>query len=133
MRRRGFSETALLATAVLCAALAARADVGGGKGLPATPWPVAPPKDAEEVEKARVEAAKHQTLSVPAHLLSAERTGLAHLQGVALGVEDEEDEEDEGARSYALVGKGPSGETTTLSFAQIESFLVKSRKEGKMV
>ena len=42
----------------------AQADVGGGKGYPATPWRIEGPKSITELEEAKTIAATYQTLSV---------------------------------------------------------------------
>ena len=112
---------------LLCAALGpASADVGGGKGYPATPWRVAAPKSVEDIEKAKAVAARYQTLSIPGELVVDGSKDLVHLTRISLRAEKRREGDTVG---YELVGKSRSGETVSLSFSQMESFVVISKND----
>lgn len=130
MRARNFSDALNIVaiSVMLCAVVRlAVADVGGGKGYPATPWRIEGPESVLDLEKAKALAATYQTLSVPAKLVDEEREGdLLELQRVGL-VPTPFRESD--IPIHELVGKSSSGETVALSFSQIESFTVISKNE----
>ena len=112
---------------LLCTALGSKsADVGGGKGYPATPWRHSAPKSIQDIEKAKAVSAKYQTLSVPGKLVDKSKNDLLHLDRVSLRVDDPRKGDIVG---YALVGKSASGKTISLSFSQLKSFIVTARTD----
>jgi hypothetical protein len=119
-------------TVLLCVSFgSASADVGGGKGSPSTPWRVSGPKTVQELEEAKANAAKCQTISIPGELLSANKiSGVVHLRCVSLRTEDPREGD---AVGYALLGKSDSGETVSVSFSEIESFIVTSKTDSQIV
>jgi len=112
---------------LLCTALgSAYADVGGGKGYPATPWRLSAPKSIQDIQKAKVVSAAYQTLSIPRRLVNKPGNDLLDLNRVSLRVEDLR----KGDKvMYALVGKSASGTTISLSFSQLKSFIVTARTD----
>ncbi len=118
---------AVVVSGLLCVALnSGSADVGGGKGHPATPWHSAP-KSVQEIEKAKSVAAEYRNLFV------SEKSGsneMDLLQMVSLRPEKRRKGDKDG---YALVGKSGSGEMVTLSFSQIASFIVISKNPKTIV
>jgi hypothetical protein len=107
---------------LLCAvASTVSADVGGGRGYPATPWRIAGPKNAAELEKARATAAKCQALSVPGSLFDESDTEIVQIEDVSLRPLPVRADE-EGA--YELTGRDALGKKVSLSFSDIESFVV---------
>ena len=112
---------------LLCAvASTVSADVGGGHGYPATPWRIAGPKNAAELEKARAAAAKCQALSVPGSLFDKSDVEIAEIYNVSLRPLPARTDE-EGA--YELTGKDASGKKVSLSFSDIESFVVTTKTD----
>jgi hypothetical protein len=95
-------------------ALAALADSGGGRRVVSSPWPVDPPRNAAEVERVKVEAAKLRTLQT---------AGDVRLSRVALRLEPARDSD---TPAYALTGRLASGKKATLSFSEIDHFDVLS-------
>ena len=88
------------------------------------------PESVEDIEKAKTVSAEHQTLSIPRVLVDETRDDLLHINNVALAVEEPR----EGDRvEHALVGKSGSGETVSLSFSQIESFIVTGKQDKTIV
>ena len=132
--KAGNSSKAALALGVsilLCLAPGSvPADVGGGKGYPATPWRMAGPRNVQEIEKAKAVAAQYQTLSMSPDTASGDGSDVLRLRRVSLRVEQPRADDGVG---YALVGKSASGETVTLSFSEIESFVVTSRKAATLI
>jgi hypothetical protein len=123
----GNAARAAAVSVLLSAALGSvSADVGGGKGYPATPWRRSVPKSVQDIEKAKAVAAEYQSLSIPGELVDKTRNDLFHLNRVSLRAEEPREGDTVG---YALVGKSGSGETVSLSFSQIESFVVTARKD----
>jgi hypothetical protein len=112
---------------LLCALGSGSADVGGGKGYPATPWRLSAPKSVEDLEKAKSVAAEYQTLSLPREPGSKD---LVHLRLVSLRPEKPREGDKPG---YTLVGKSESGKTVSLSFSQIESFIVTAKRPKAIV
>lgn len=106
---------------LLCALGSGSADVGGGKGYPATPWRLSAPKSAEDLEKAKSVAAAYQTLSLPKESGSKD---FARLRLVSLRPEKPREGDTPG---YVLEGKSDSSKTVSLSFSQIESFVVAAK------
>jgi hypothetical protein len=106
-----------------CAIGLAGADVGGGRGYPATPWRVSGPASVQDLEEARVIADQHQALSISAEPAAAGDLDSRQIWKVSLRAE--KPLQGESAR-YALVGRSDSGTTVTLRFSQIESFVVTS-------
>jgi len=104
----------------------ASADVGGGKGYPATPWRYSAPKSVQEIEKAKIVAAEYQTLSIPGKLVDKTRDDVFHLNRVSLRLDKPRKGD---AVRYALVGKSGSGKIVSLSFSQLKSFTVTARKD----
>ncbi len=105
----------------------AAADVGGGKGYPATPWRKEGPKSVQELEKAKALAATYQTLSVVSESGDEERRPESiTFERVSL-VPSPIHEGD--VCVYEFTGKTSSGETVALSFSQIESFAVISKDD----
>ncbi len=130
MRVPSFSNaaSAIAVSVLLCAAIGSvMADVGGGKGHPATPWRISGPKNVQDIDKAKEVAAQYQTLSVPGELFDRNSKELVHLRRVSLRAQEAREGDKAG---YALVGKSGSGRTVSLSFSQIKSFVVTSRKDG---
>lgn len=114
-----------------CAALgSASADVGGGKGYPATPWRHSAPESVQDIEKAKTAAAEYQTLSLPLGIATDRKMEIVRVTRVSLRPEKSREGDTVG---YALVGKlGSSEETVSLSFSQIESFTVTSKNDEKV-
>jgi len=87
----GNSSKAALALGVsilLCVAPGSvPADVGGGKGYPATPWRMAGPRNVQEIEKAKAVAAQYQTLSMTSDTASGDGSDVLRLRRVTLRVE----------------------------------------------
>lgn len=108
---------------VCCAIGLASADVGGGRGYPATPWRVSGPASVQDLEEARVVADQHQALSISAGPAAAGGSDARQIWRVSLRAE--KPLQGESAR-YALVGRSDTGTTVTLRFSQIESFVVTS-------
>lgn len=132
MKVRNSSKAALaLGVSILLGAApgSVPADVGGGKGYPATPWRMSGPRDAQEIEKAKAIAAQYQTLSMTPEAPAREGADVLRLRRVSLRVEPQRADDGVG---YALVGKSASGETVSLSFSEIESFVVTSRKAATL-
>ncbi|MBU0909799.1 MAG: hypothetical protein KKA54_09965 [Proteobacteria bacterium] len=103
------------------------ADVGGGKGYPATPWRKEGPKSILELEEAKNLAATYQTLSVAPEPGDEERKPESiDFERVSL-VPSPFHEGD--VRLYVLTGKTRSGETVAISFSQMESFSVISKND----
>jgi hypothetical protein len=102
------------------------ADVGGGKGYPATPWRRSAPTNIQDLEKAKVVAAEYQTLSIPGELVDKTKNELFNLYRVSLRAEKPREGDTVG---YALLGKSGSGETVSLCFSQIENFIVTSKTD----
>lgn len=103
------------------------ADVGGGKGYPATPWRKEAPKDVSDLEKAKSVAAAYQTLSVPIEEVNGETdTKRIYFDRVAL-IPLPFGEGDIALNEF--VGKSGSGKAVAISFSQIESFTVLSKSE----
>jgi hypothetical protein len=132
MRVRSFSDAQRIAVLclsilLLAAVQPAAADVGGGKGYPATPWRKEGPKSVLELEEAKALAATYQALSVSSEPVDAERKHeLIIIERVGL-VPTPSREGD--VRVYELAGKTLSGETVAISFSQIESFTVTSKND----
>jgi len=98
------------------------ADVGGGKGYPATPWRKEGPKNILELNEAKVMAATYQTLSVPTESGNAEgELESITFEQVSLGPSPFQEGDDP---VYELTGKTSSDETIAIPFSQIESFTV---------
>jgi hypothetical protein len=135
MRAPSFSDGLRIAPLLLWILLfavvqLAVADVGGGKGYPATPWRKEGPKSILELEKAKALAAAYQTLSVSLESGDEERKPEPiTLERVGL-VPSPFHEGD--VRVYELTGKIISGETVAISFSQIENFAVLS-KDGRTI
>lgn len=117
-----FSSIFLFAAVQLAAA-----DVGGGKGYPATPWRIEGPKSVQELEKAKTLAATYQTLSVSSESGDEERKPESiTFEQVSLVPSPFHDGD---VRVYELTGKNSMGETFALAFSQLESFAVLSKDD----
>jgi hypothetical protein len=132
MKVRNSSKAALTlgVSILLCVApVPLPADVGGGKGYPATPWRMSAPRSVQDIEKAKAVAAQYQTLSMTTAAPSGDDSDVLRLRRVSLRVEPPRADDGVG---YALVGKSASGETVSLLFSEIESFVVTSRKAATL-
>lgn len=132
MRAPSFSDGLRIASLFLTfllfdAVQLAVADIGGGKGYPATPWRKEGPKSTLELDKAKALAETYQTLSISSESGDEERRpGSITFERVSL-VPSPIHEGD--IRVYKFTGKISSGETAAISFSQIESFAVISKDD----
>lgn len=103
------------------------ADVGGGKGYPATPWRKEGPKSILELEEAKKIAATYQTLSISLEPGDEERKPESiSFERVSLMPSPYHEGD---VRVYLLTGKTSLGETVAISFSQMESFAVISKDD----
>jgi hypothetical protein len=132
MRAPSFSDDLRIAPLFLsiflfAAVQLAEADVGGGKGYPATPWRKEGPNSILKLEKAKTLAATYQTLSVSSESVDEEgKPESIPFERVSL-VPSPFHEGD--VRVYVLTGKTNSGEMVDISFSQIESFAIISKDD----
>ncbi len=123
MNRRG-AYAALLV--VLGALSGVSADVGGGRGHPATPWRIAGPQDAGELEAAKKEAEQCQTLTLTGALVEAPDEEFVQIHDVAISPQVKKVGD---VPSHEFAGKNAAGKSVTVSFASIERFVVKAKAD----
>ncbi len=105
----------------------AAADVGGGGGHPATPWRLEGPQSVFDLEQAKIQAARYQTLSISKeHTNDETENKTVLIEGVALSplptsIGD--------IAVNEFIGNTDSGEPTNISFSQIESFKIISKNK----
>ena len=115
---------------ILCCVMlgSASADVGGGKGIPSTPYGRSGAENVQDVEKAKAAAAEYQTLEYPGEF-TADDTWRGTVKADRVSLRGAEELREGDTVGYALVGKSGSGETLSLSFSEIESFTVTARNK----
>jgi hypothetical protein len=124
MKRRA----AVAGLLVLAGALAglSSADVGGGRGHPATPWRITGPEDIPELEAAKKEAAECQTLTMAGKLVDESDTEFVQIHDVAISPQVMRDGD---VTVHEFAGKDATGQAVAVSFANVERFVVKAKTD----
>lgn len=121
------SAARALGLLTLCAVVGSgSADVGGGRGQPATPWRISGPANVAELEKAREEAAHRQALSLPSALFAEAGSEAVKIEEVALRPVPAKADE---TGVFEFVGKDAAGKKLSLSFSNLENFVVTAKTD----
>jgi hypothetical protein len=102
------------------------ADVGGGRGHPATPWRIAGPQNVAELEAAKKEAAECQTLTLAGALVGEPDRDFVQIHDVAISPQVVRDGD---VPAHEFAGRDAAGQKIAVSFSDVERFVVKAKTD----
>lgn len=100
------------------------ADVGGGRGHPATPWRSAAPQDVSELAAAKQAAEQCQTLTLAGKLVDGAGNEPVQIHDVAISPQVMKDGD---VPVHEFAGTDATGQKVSVSFANVERFVVKAK------